>query len=240
MKLAALALIALAACLRDTPRVSIGVAASLRNAMPELVAVYEKQTGTHVDVRFGSSDVLAKDARDGAKLDALILADETVLDPSVVATHQVIAMNPIVLVGPPGTAATFGELPSLPGASKIAIGDPKTVPVGRYARTYLQQLGSWDALQPRFALGGDVAGVLALAESGTALVAIVYKSDTAQCAPLVVLDAPTDAPVAHIVVDVISSSHHRASADDFARYLLTPQAQAILAAYQLELSDRHR
>lgn len=233
MKLAALALIALAACHRDKPRVSIGVAASLRGAMPELVTAYESQTGTHVDVRFGSSDALAQQVRENASLDALVLADDGVLDAELAATRQVIATNPIVLVGPAGTASDFEHLASLPGGAKLAIGDPASVPVGRYARLYLQQLGNWDALQPRLALGGDAAAVLALAQSGTALVAIVYRSDAAQAAPLVVLDAPAAAPVAKISVDVLASSHHRSAADSFAHFLLTPEAQAILAAHQL-------
>ena len=146
MKLLPLALLALVACHGDKPHLSIGAAASLRSAMPELVAAYGKQTGTRVDVRYGSSDVLAKQVRDGVAFDALLLADEAVIDPSLVSKRHIIATNPIVLVGPPGTSTTFLDLASLPGGAKIAIGDPKSVPVGRYARTYLQQLGSWDGL----------------------------------------------------------------------------------------------
>jgi molybdate transport system substrate-binding protein len=233
MKLSWLALLFVAACGKPPNHVSVGAAASLRSAMPELVAAFEKQTGTRVDVRFGPSDALAKQVKDGASIDALVVADETVLDPSLVAVREVIATNPIVLIGPPSTQASFATLTSLPGSAKIAIGDPKAVPIGRYARSYLQQLGSWDALQPRLALGGDAAGVLALAQSGTAQVAIVYRSDASNAAPLVILDAPTDAPVARIGVDVISTAHHRQEAESFARFLMTPAAQAILASHQL-------
>ena len=233
MKLAALALVALAGCHGDKPRLAIGAAASLRSAMPELVAAYEKQTGTHVDVRFGASDALAKQVHDGASLDVLVLADDGVLDADLAATRQVIATNPIVLVGPAGSAADFAHLADLPGGAKIGIGDPASVPIGRYARQYLQQLGSWDALQPRLALGGDAAAVLALAQSGKAQVAIVYRSDAAEAAPLVVLDAPEDVPVAKLAVDVLAASHHRNAADSFARYLMTPEAQAVLAAHAL-------
>lgn len=224
-----LVLLVLAACSREKPHVAVGAAASLRTAMPDLVSAFESRGGSRVDVTFGSSDALAKQARAGAAFDALILADEGVLDPALVASRHVVAANPIVLVGPPQTDTNFARLASLPEADRIAIGDPKSVPVGRYARTYLQQLGSWDALQPRLVLGGDAAGVLALALKGTTRVAIVYRSDAAQAAPLVILDAPARAPVAHITVDVLA---HRDGAA-FAAFLVSPEAQKILAAHQL-------
>jgi molybdate transport system substrate-binding protein len=231
--IALVALVALAACHDDNPHLSIGAAASLRSAMPELVAAFEKQTGTHVDVRFGSSDALAKQVHDGAALDVLVLADEGVLDSELAAARHIIATNPIVLVGPPGLATDFEHLDSLPAGARVAVGDPASVPIGRYARLYLQQVGSWDALQPRLLFGGDAAAVVALAQSGKAQVAIVYRSDGAQAAPLVILDAPTTVPVARIAVDVLASSHHRHAADGFASYLLTPDAQAILATHEL-------
>jgi molybdate transport system substrate-binding protein len=232
MRLAALVLVLGLACNGDK-HISVGAAASLRSAMPELAAAFEKQTGMHVDVRFGSSDVLAKQVRDGAVLDALIVADETVLDPALFSSHKTIATNPIVLVGPAGTDTDFSRLASLPGSAKIAIGDPASVPVGRYARQYLQQIGSWDALQARLAKGGDAAGVLALAQSGSALVAIVYKSDASAGVPLVILDAPTNAPVAHISIDVVTRSRHADAAGDFAKFLTSPAAQQILAHHDL-------
>jgi molybdate transport system substrate-binding protein len=233
MRLAALALVSLAACNGDKPHLAVGAAASLRSAMPELAAAFEKQTGTVIDLRYGSSDVIAKQAHDGAALDAVILADESALDPALIASRQVIATNPIVLVGPAGTDTDFTRLAALPGGAKIAIGDPKSVPVGRYARTYLQELGTWDALQPQLALGGDAAAVLALAQSGTAKVAIVYKSDATTAAPLVMLDAPAGVPVANVAVDVLAKARHKSAAESFARFLMTPEAQKVLAAHQL-------
>jgi len=129
-----------------------------------------------------------------------------------------------VLAGPPGAAATFAALPALP-AGKIAIGDPAIVPAGRYARTYLRAIGAWDAVQPRLVYGGDVAGVVALAR-GPARVAIVYRTDVAP--PLVILDAPRDAPVARIVGGVVAASPHADGARAFLDFLASPDGQAVL------------
>ena len=236
MKRLALALLfVIVGCHRDKPRLSIGAAASLRTAMPELAAAYEAQGGAPVALRFGASDALAKQLSAGAALDAVIVADESSLDDKlIVATsRRVIATNAIVLVGPAGSGIDFAHLGALPQDAKLAIGDPATVPVGRYARSYLQELGSWEALQPRLVLGGDVAGVLALAQKGTARVAIVYKSDATLAAPLVVLDEPANAPVARITAGVVASTSHRSETDRFLAFLVSKEAQAILARHAL-------
>ncbi|HSD88897.1 MAG TPA: molybdate ABC transporter substrate-binding protein [Kofleriaceae bacterium] len=228
-------LLLLAACHRDEPRLSVGAAASLRTAMPEVVAAYEAKGGAHVDLLFGASDTLAKRLSAGAALDAVIVADEASLDDTLIAatSRRVIATNAIVLVGPAGSGIDFARLPSLPAEAKLAIGDPAIVPVGRYARSYLQELGSWDRLQPQLVLGGDVAGVLALAQKGTARVAIVYKSDATQAAPLVVLDEPANAPVARITAGAVASTSHRSEVDKFLAFLVSHEAQAILQSHAL-------
>lgn len=225
----------LAACHHDKPQLSVGAAASLRTAMPELAAAYEANGGAHLDLRFGASDTLAQQLRGGAALDAIIVADESSLDSSAIAadSRRVIATNSIVLVGPQGTGIDFAHLASLDDGTRIAIGDPQTVPVGRYARTYLQQLGAWDVLQRRLVLGGDVASVLALAQRGSTRLAIVYQSDAAQAAPLVILDAPAGTPVARITAAAARATRHRAETDKFLAFLVSPQAQKIFARHDL-------
>jgi molybdate transport system substrate-binding protein len=202
--------------------------------MPELAEHYRAATGVRVDLTFGASDMLAEDVQRGHQLDALVVADAGALDRLVTSgaidasTRKEIATNTIVLVGPVGEQATFRTLPALLPGDKIAIGDPLSVPAGRYAEHYLMTLGEWDSLQGRLVLGGDVAGVLALAKQGRARVAVVYRTDAAGAAPLVTLDQPQDAPTASVVVGVASRSSHAAAARAFARWIAGPEGQQIL------------
>lgn len=229
--------LALAACHREPDRVAVGVAASLRDAMPDLVAAYRKQAGVAIDVTYGASDVLADQMRHGSALDALVLAEAAPLDQLVdeqliaADSRREIASNTIALVGPAHSDITFASLATLPAPAKIAIGDPATVPVGRYAQRYLEARGVWDAVKPRLVLGGDVAGVLALAKQGRARVAVVYRTDARGAPGLAVLDEPSDAPTASIVAGIATHSPHAALARAFDDFLVSRQGQQILARY---------
>lgn len=235
--LAAALAIAGVACERGQPRTALGVAASLRHAMPELVAQYRARAGVQVEVTYGASDTLADQVERGRALDAVVLAEDAALDAlierSLVAadSKRWVASTTLVLVGPRHANHTFAALASLPDSAKVAIGDPVTVPAGRYARRYLEQLGVWDAIAPRVVYGGDVAGVLAHALRGTARVAIVYRTDVAHAAPLAVLDEAARAPAVHIVAGLVARSRHPARARAFLEFLASAEGQAILARH---------
>lgn len=236
MKLLVLVL-AVAACGRDSTHISVGAAASLRHAMPELVEQYRADSGIAVDVTYGASDILAAEVERGAALDALVLAERAELDRLIGAnaiaanSRRVVATNVIVLVGPAGSKHTFTSLATLPETMKVAVGDPTTVPAGRYARQYLERLGVWPALQPHLVLGGDVAGALALARQGRAQLAIVYRTDAQAAAPLAIVDAPADAPVASVVAGIATHSRHASAARAFADFLASSRGQQILARH---------
>ena len=232
------AAIALAgACRHDPAPVSVGVAASLRNVMPELVDRYHASSGVRIEAVYGASGTLAARVTRGDGLDALILAEAAALDELVAVgtvaadSRRALATTSIVLVGPAGATLDFAGLAGMPADVKIAIGDPASVPAGRYARVYLQQLGIWSAVEPHLLLGGDVAAVLALALRGEARVAIVYRTDAIRAAPLVILDQPTDGPIVDLVAGVVAASPHAAAARDFLDFLASPDGGAILARH---------
>lgn len=213
MKLLVL-LVLLCACGRDEPaRVRVGAATVLRHAMPELVAAYRTHAGAQVDVVYGASDTLL--ARPG--IDLLVLADD-----KLAANPIPIATTSIVLVGPAGATHRFSNLGD---GTVISIGDPKNVPAGRYARAYLEQLGVWSAVESRLVYGGDVLGVLALAQRGTSHVAIVYATDVADASPLVVLDRAMNGPIVRIAA---SSPNETRTASSFVSFLASPPARRIL------------
>ena len=89
MKLVALALV-IAACGREPSHVTVGAAASLRHAMPELIEQYRSASGIAIDVTYGASDTLASEVERGAALDALVLADGGELD-RLIRTHTITA-----------------------------------------------------------------------------------------------------------------------------------------------------
>ena len=220
MRLVAL-VIALAACGdHAASHVSVGAAAVMRHAMPELVARHTVLTGAKIDVIYGASDRLAAQAK---AFDVLVLADLKGFAGTSATAPVTIATTSLVLVGVDRAVFRFANLRD---EGVIALGDPKTVPAGRYARSYLESLGIWDVVAPRVVYAGDVAGTLVLAQRGTAHVAIVYASDAADAAPLVVLDRATDGPLVQVAAAATSTA-----GASFVRFLASPDARAILARH---------
>lgn len=229
--------IAVLACNREESRVAIGAAALLRHAMPELVDGYHAKAGVHVDVTYGASDALGDQVERGIALDGLVFAEDAALGELVARgrvardSRRAIASTTIVLAGPAGSGHTFASLGTLSANAKIAIGDPATVPAGRYARTYLQSIGVWPSVESRLVYGGDVAGVLAHALRGSAGVAIVYRTDAERASPLVILDQPSDTPIVDIIAGVVDGAPRAAKARAFLEYLTSAEGQAILARH---------
>lgn len=212
------------ACSRESGRVSVGAAAILRHAMPELVARHRELGGAQVDVVYGASDALVARVKSGAALDVLVLAEESAFGGTNTGDPRTIATTSLVLVGPVGAAHRFATLRD---GGVVAIGDPASVPVGRYARSYLAQLGAWDSVRPRAVLGGDAAGVLALATRGTAHVAIVYATDAVSAMPLVILDRADGGPLVEVAA-AVTAPERRPAAAAFVTFLESAEARAIL------------
>ena len=91
--------------------------------------------------------------------------------------------NSIVLIAPKDSKidnVAIGpgfDLAKLAGDGKIATGDVKAVPVGKYAKAALEKLGAWQAAEPKFAMADNVRAALTLVARGEAALGIVYSTD---------------------------------------------------------------
>jgi molybdate transport system substrate-binding protein len=61
--------------------------------------------------------------------------------------------------------------------ARIAIGNPRTVPAGRYAREALKSAGIWDRLQGRLVYAENVRQVVEYVARGDADAGMVYLTD---------------------------------------------------------------
>jgi len=64
-----------------------------------------------------------------------------------------------------------------PEIKRIALGEPKAVPVGVYAKAYLEKLGVWKQVSAKIVPTENVRASLAAVESGNVEAGIVYKTD---------------------------------------------------------------
>ena len=188
------ALFAVAGCARpDTPGdVIVFAAASLTDVAADLEAAYEDaHPGARVRVSVGSTPVLARQIAQGAPAAVFLAADPAWIDTLEAdgyldgAAVQ-LARGRLVVIGPPGGAASPTLAAALDGAERIALADPASVPAGQYARTALVRAGLWEAAESRVIPTSDVRAAVAAVETGAADAALVYASDAQSSTSLTV------------------------------------------------------
>jgi molybdate transport system substrate-binding protein len=171
------ALAALPARAQDTAKdraITVFVAASMTNVANDLNGIFTRNTGIKVTPSYAASSALAKQIESGAPADVFISADIPWMDylqeRKLIKnnTRINIAGNRLVLIAPKGSKigdVTIGpgfDLAKLAGPGRIATGDVKAVPVGRYAKAALEKLGSWAAAESKFAMAENVRAALVL------------------------------------------------------------------------------
>ena len=170
--------------------VLVFAAASLKSALDDIVAQYEREIGRKVSISYAASSALAKQVESGAPADLFISADLDWMDYLQtrnlikVDTRKNLLGNRLVLVGPKDNQTTIPIGPGFPLVellkdSRLAMADPKSVPAGKYGRAALESLGVWQAVEPRVAAAENVRAALALVSRGEAPLGIVYQTDAA-------------------------------------------------------------
>ncbi|NCP03184.1 MAG: molybdate ABC transporter substrate-binding protein [Deltaproteobacteria bacterium] len=172
--------------------VRLSVAASLTDAVKELVATYQTKTpNVKILPNFASSGTLAKQIAQGAPADLFISANpqwmQFLVDEQLIPADQVRAFvfNSLVFVGE--KTRKISAMTDLAPLARIAIGSPKSTPVGQYAEQALTAAGLLDQVQGKLVIAQDVRQALAYAERGEVEGAFVYKTDALLARQTVIL-----------------------------------------------------
>ena len=161
----------------------------MKNALDDINAATRRSQASRSSSATARSSGLAKQIEQGAPADIFISADTDWMDYAAgkksisEPTRINLLGNSIVLVAPKDSkmdnvniGAGF-DLAKLAGDGKIATGDVKSVPVGKYAKAALEKLGSWQAAEAKFAMADNVRAALTLVARGEATLGIVYSTD---------------------------------------------------------------
>lgn len=226
--------------------VYIVAAASMTDAVKEIGANYEKQ---HPDVKlmynFGSSGALQSQIEQGAPADVFIsaaqkqmnaLEEEHLIDK---ATRKDLLENKVVLIVPKDSTLVLDDFAAAATdkVSKIALGEPKSVPVGQYSEEIFTNLNVWADIKAKAVYASDVRQVLSWVETGEVDCGVVYVTDAAISDKVkVLLEAPagTHKPVVYPAA-MVSSSKNPEIAKDFLAYLSQDEQKAILAKYGFDV-----
>lgn len=220
---------------------TVSAASSLTESFRELGAAYERaHPGTKVDFNFAASGVLLQQISRGAPVDVFASADETTMDQAqqqdllAAGTREVFAVNALWVVVPPQAKAAPRTLNDLAGAGvqRVALGNPDSVPVGRYAKGALEAAGLWPSVQGRIITTQNVRQSLDYVARGEVDAGFVYATD-AQAMPDRVRRAfavPVAGRIAYPLA-VTRASAQSAEARRFTAFVRSAPGQAILAKH---------
>lgn len=219
----------------------VSAAASLTNAFKEIGENFEKQNqGTKVLNSFAASDVLLQQIVNGAPVDVFASADQKAMDKAVEAgavdanTRKNFVQNGVVLIVPSDNPKSIKAVADLNNeqVTRVAYGNPETVPVGRYTKGALEKSGNWDAVENRKVLGQNVRQVLDYVARGEVDAGFVFATDAAVMKDKVVVveTLETTVPVTYPIA-LVERKDRNELAQAYQDYILSEEGQAILAKY---------
>ena len=220
-------------------KVTVFAAASLKNALDAVSAQWSADTAKETAISYAASSALAKQIQEGAPADIFISADmdwmNKLSEGKFISDGSVVKLlgNEIVLVAPANATAETKiakdfDLAKLLGDGKLAMGDVKAVPAGKYGKAALESLGAWSAVEGKVAMAENVRAALKLVATGEAALGIVYATDAKAEKGVKVLDRFPAGSHPEIVYPAgIVAESKNADAQAFMTYLQGAKAQAI-------------
>ncbi len=224
------------------PDLIILAASSLTDALNELGPAFTAATHHGVKLSYAASSALARQVEAGAPADVFMSADTDWMDYLQMrnlidaGSRRNVLGNRLVLISPADSTVSVRIAPhfalaKLLGDGRLATGNPDSVPVGKYARIALTNLGVWTEVQDKIAAADNVRAALALVARGEAPLGIVYRTDALiEKKVRIVADFPANSHDP-IVYPAAATAHAHEGATDFVKFLSSPPAQAIFARY---------
>jgi molybdate transport system substrate-binding protein len=165
-------------------------AASLKNALDEAAAQWQRESGKKVVISYAASNTLIKQIEQGAPADMFISADLDWMDYGQQKglikpdTRSNLLGNRLVLIAPKDSNISANiqpgfDLVALLKGGRLAMGNVDAVPAGKYGKASLERLGAWDGVKDKIAQAESVRAALLLVARGEAPLGIVYQTDAA-------------------------------------------------------------
>jgi molybdate transport system substrate-binding protein len=232
----AVPLIAFAGSPKD---ITVSAAISLKNAFEEIGRLYEAQNGTKCIFNFGASGDLAKQIAGGAPVDVFASAAQKDMDDVnkqeliVAGTRADFAANSVVLIVPAGAKTSLKSFDGLSAAEikKIAVGNPKTVPAGRYAEEVFNSIQILASIKNNLIYAENVRQVLDYVARGEVDAGVVYATDAAVRSKdvKIIATAPeaSHKPVVYPIA-IVKGAKNEADVKAFIALVLSPEGKKIL------------
>lgn len=171
--------------------VTVYAAASLTDSLQKVSDEFTRSSGIPVKLSFAASSALARQIEVGARADVFFSADQDwmdylqqrkLIDP---ASRVDLLGNRLALIAPGDSKVSVrleknASLTQALGRSgRLAVGDPDSVPAGKYATAALTSLGIWPDVESKLARAENVRVALMYVARGETPLGVVYASDAA-------------------------------------------------------------
>ena len=237
--------------LAQKKQLHVAAAADLQTVMPEIAKAFEVQTGTSVDVVYGSSGNFYAQIRNGAPLDVFFSADSGyprkleelgLTEPN----SLVIYANGSIVLWMPANASCHPESHRFKclqdsAVKKIAIANPEHAPYGRAAIAALQKAGIYEQLKAKLVFGENISQAAQFVQSGNAQAGILAYSLALSPAlrrgqqwkiPMELYPRIEQSAV------VLKSAKERAAAREFLKFVTQGAGREVLAKFGLQPPPR--
>ncbi|EGR3201699.1 molybdate ABC transporter substrate-binding protein [Vibrio parahaemolyticus] len=217
-------------------------ASSMTNAIDEIAQDFKEKYDVTVTPVYGGSSSIARQIINGAPADVFISANtkwmDYLVDEGVIDSDNVtnLVRNSLVLIAPQSSSLAvfnFADANAWEAAlngSRLALGNPTSVPAGMYAKESLTTLGVWKEIQTKVAPAKNVRLALALVERGEAPLGVVYKTDAQLTNKVKIVGefaSDTHAAIVYPAAVVNDSTESR----QFFQYLKSEDAKRVFAHY---------
>lgn len=224
------------------------VAASVQDAILELQETYEKEN-PHVKLlfNFGASGGLMQQIEEGADVDLFISAGKKQVDQLqekgllVDETRVDLLRNDLVLIvneNHVDEVKSLNDLLNLEGTS-IAMGEPESVPAGRYTLEALENLNLYEDLEPKIVFTKDVRQALNYVDTENTIAGFCYGSDALMAENSVVAEivpADSHAPIVYPAA-IIKDSKNFEETDKFFKFLQSDDSKVVFEKYGFKIAE---
>ena len=221
---------------------NISAASSLSNVLKAINTFYSQMNpNVTISANFAASGTLQTQIENGAPADVFLSAATAQMDNLqkenllINTTRKNLLYNNLVMIVPNGSTlglTSFSDL-TLAKVTKIAIGDPKSVPAGTYAQAAFDELGITAQIQSKLILGANVTQVLTYVASGNVDAGFVYSTDALSSNQVkVVAQAPADINALIVYpAALIQNTKNQTAAQAYLDFLFSQQAKTLFLQY---------
>jgi molybdate transport system substrate-binding protein len=223
----------------DKKTIVVFAAASTTSAIDEIKQQFAKQAGVNIQTSYAASAPLAQQIVNGADADIFISADtkwaDYLAEKKLVAQRRDALGNRLVIVVSNDLKLDIKKPEDLivKSVEHIAIGEPDSVPAGKYAKQALIKLELWEKLKEKIVPAQDVRQALTFVETGAAEAGIVYATDAAISKKVKLaaeIPEKLTGPIRYPIV-LLTQENRKPQAELFFRYLNSPEAIKIFKKY---------